>query len=102
MTYQHILYEKMEKIASLTVNRPPLNVLTGLTMDEFERALLAARDDPEVAVVILTGSGEKAFVAGADIAEIQAAVSEGPLKRRPGSRRCRPRRRRLSPHSPSR
>src|SRR3989304_5855509 len=58
------------------------NVLTGLTMDELERALLAARDDPEVAVVILTGSGEKAFVAGADIAEIQAAVSEGPLKGR--------------------
>jgi enoyl-CoA hydratase len=82
MTYQHILYEKMEKIASLTVNRPPLNVLTGLTMDELERALLAARDDPEVAVVILTGSGEKAFVAGADIAEIQAAVSEGPLNGR--------------------
>ena len=82
MTYQHILYEKREHIASLTVNRPPLNVLTRLTLDELERALLAARDDPEVAVVILTGSGEKAFVAGADIAEIQAAVSEGPLKGR--------------------
>ena len=68
MTYQHILYEKREKIASLTVNRPPLNVLNRLTMDEIERALLAAGDDPEVAVVILTGSGEKAFVAGADIA----------------------------------
>ena len=82
MTYQHILYEKREHIASLTVNRPPLNVLTRLTLDELEQALLAARDDPEVAVVILTGSGEKAFVAGADIAEIQAAVSEGPLKGR--------------------
>src|SRR3989337_2058228 len=82
MTYQHILYEKREKIASLTVNRPPLTVLNRLTMDEIERALLAARDDPEAAVVILTGSGEKAFVAGADIAEIQAAVSEGPLKGR--------------------
>ena len=82
MSYQHILYEKREKIASLTVNRPPLNVLNMLTLDELEQALLAARDDPEVAVVILTGSGEKAFVAGADIAEIQAAVSEGPLKAR--------------------
>ena len=87
MTYQHILYEKMEKVASLTVNRPPLNVLTGLTMDEIERALLAARDDPEVAVVILTGSGEKAFVAGADITEIQATVSEGPLRGREFARR---------------
>jgi len=82
MSYQHILYEKREKIASLTVNRPPLNVLNMLTLDELEQALLAAGDDPEVAVVILTGSGEKAFVAGADIAEIQAAVSEGPLKGR--------------------
>jgi len=82
MTYKHILYEKREKIASLTVNRPPLNVLNMLTLDELEQALLAAGDDPEVAVVILTGSGEKAFVAGADIAEIQAAVSEGPLKAR--------------------
>lgn len=82
MTYQHILYEKREQIASLTVNRPPLNVLTRLTLDELERALLAARDDSDVAVVILTGSGEKAFVAGADIAEIQAAVSEGPLNGR--------------------
>jgi enoyl-CoA hydratase len=82
MTYQHILYEKREKIASLTVNRPPLNVLKALTLDELERALLAARDDPEVAVVIMTGSGEKAFVAGADIAEIQAIVSRGPLNAR--------------------
>jgi len=82
MSYQHILYEKREKIASLTVNRPPLNVLNMLTLDELEQALRAARDDPEVAVVILTGSGEKAFVAGADIAEIQAAVFEGPLKAR--------------------
>jgi enoyl-CoA hydratase len=82
MSYQYILYEKREKIASLTVNRPPLNVLNMLTLDELEQALLAAGDDPEVAVVILTGSGEKAFVAGADITEIQAAVSEGPLNAR--------------------
>ena len=82
MTYQHILYEKREHIASLTVNRPPLNVLNRLTLDELEQALLAARDDPEVAAVILTGSGEKAFVAGADIAEIQTFVSEGPLSGR--------------------
>jgi enoyl-CoA hydratase len=82
MTYQHIVFEKREKIASLTVNRPPLNVLKGLTLDELERALLGARDDPEVTAVIMTGSGEKAFVAGADIAEIQAIVAGGPLNAR--------------------
>ena len=82
MGYQHIVVETRERITSLTINRPPLNVLNMLTLDELEQALLAAGDDPEVAVVILTGSGEKAFVAGADIAEIQAAVSGGPLKAR--------------------
>lgn len=82
MGYQHIVVETRERITSLTINRPPLNVLNQLTLDELERALLSARDDPEVAAVILTGSGEKAFVAGADIAEIQAIVSGGPLKGR--------------------
>lgn len=82
MSYQHIVVETRERITCLTIHRPPLNVLTRLTLDELEQALLAARDDTEVAAVILTGSGEKAFVAGADIAEIQASVLGGPLRAR--------------------
>ena len=82
MAYQHILYQKRGGIASITVNRPPLNLLNQQAMDELEQALLASRDDPEVRVLILTGSGEKAFMAGADIGEIQATVSKGPLHAR--------------------
>jgi enoyl-CoA hydratase len=82
MTYQHILYDVKEAVARMTMNRPPLNVLNQQTMDELEQALLSARDDPEVRVVILTGAGEKAFIAGADIAEIQAIVSKGPMNGR--------------------
>lgn len=79
MTYQHLLYEKKKAVATITMNRPPLNVLNQQAMDELEQALLSARDDPEVRVVILTGTGEKAFIAGADISEIQAIVSKGPM-----------------------
>jgi len=82
MAYQHILYQRAEGIASITMNRPPLNVLNQQAMDELEQALLSSRDDPEVRVLILTGAGEKAFMAGADIAEIQAIVSKGPLHAR--------------------
>src|SRR5574341_2271187 len=84
MSYQHIVVDTRERITALTINRPPLNLLNRLALDELERALHAAGDDPEVAVIILTGSGEKAFVAGADITEIQASVSEGPLRAREG------------------
>ena len=82
MAYQHVLYEKGGGIASITMNRPPLNVLNQQAMDELEQALLSSRDDPGVRVLILTGTGEKAFTAGADIAEIQAIVSKGPLHAR--------------------
>ncbi len=82
MAYRHVLYEKKEAITCVTMNRPPLNVLNREAMDELEHALLSARDDPEVRVVILTGVGEKAFIAGADITEIQTTVAKGPLTAR--------------------
>ncbi|MGH7410471.1 MAG: enoyl-CoA hydratase/isomerase family protein [Candidatus Methylomirabilis sp.] len=82
MAYQHILYQKEGGIASITVNRPPLNVLNQQAMDELEQALISAGNDAEVRVVILTGAGEKAFMAGADITEIRDMVSKGPLHAR--------------------
>jgi len=82
MTYQHLLYRKEAGIVRITVNRPPLNILNQQTLDELEHALLSARDDFEVRVVILTGAGDKAFVAGADISEIRDMVSKGPLHAR--------------------
>ncbi|MBN1592057.1 MAG: enoyl-CoA hydratase/isomerase family protein [Candidatus Coatesbacteria bacterium] len=71
MTYSNILFEKKDRILYLTINRPKaLNALNAVILDELEDAIDRAAADPEVAVVILTGSGEKAFVAGADISEL--------------------------------
>jgi enoyl-CoA hydratase len=64
-------------IAILTVNRPDkLNALNAATVRELDGALRAARDDAGVRALIVTGAGEKAFVAGADIAEL---ARMGPL-----------------------
>jgi enoyl-CoA hydratase len=65
-----ILSEIRNQIAFLTINRPQqLNALNKDTIEALHNALAAADADPAVGVIILTGSGEKAFVAGADIKE---------------------------------
>src|SRR3974390_184463 len=69
--FQNLRYSTKNKIAYITIDRPKvLNALSMAVMDELRRAFAAAKDDPEVRVVILTGAGEKAFVAGADISEL--------------------------------
>jgi len=71
MAYENLLYEKRDRIASITFNRPKvLNALNRKTMEELGHILADAREDSEVRVLILTGAGEKAFVAGADISEL--------------------------------
>jgi enoyl-CoA hydratase len=71
MPYENILFEKKDSIAYITFNRPKvLNALNRKTVEELRDALLEARDDSSVRVVILTGAGEKSFVAGADISEL--------------------------------
>jgi enoyl-CoA hydratase len=72
MDYQNITFEKRNSIAYVTINRPKvLNALNMATMEELRSAFHAIKGDSEVRVVILTGAGEKAFVAGADINELQ-------------------------------
>src|SRR5580692_2892163 len=71
MAYENLLYEKRDGIGYITFNRPKvLNALNRKTIEELHQVLLDARDDAAVRVLILTGAGEKAFVAGADIGEI--------------------------------
>lgn len=71
MGYENILYEVKDQIARITFNRPNvLNALNRKTVEELGEALNSARQDKAVRVVILTGTGEKAFVAGADINEL--------------------------------
>jgi len=71
MNFENILLEKKNAIAYITVNRPKvLNALDMATMDELRAAFHDIKNDAGVRVVILTGSGEKAFIAGADISEL--------------------------------
>ncbi len=75
-TFSNILLEKAEGIAHLTINRPDkLNALNIQTIQEINEAFEDIVDDTEIKGVIITGAGEKAFVAGADISEI-AELSE--------------------------
>ncbi|WP_066635559.1 enoyl-CoA hydratase-related protein [Desulfolucanica intricata] len=72
MAWNNLLLEKEEGIAILSINRPKvLNALNEETLKELGDAFEQLENDTEVKVIILTGAGEKAFVAGADIAYMQ-------------------------------
>jgi len=78
MNFSNILFEKKNSIAYVTINRPKvLNALNMATMEELRAAFHDIKNDSSVRVVIFTGAGEKAFIAGADISELakQDAVS---------------------------
>ncbi|MDC0204223.1 enoyl-CoA hydratase-related protein [Flavobacteriales bacterium] len=70
MIYKNILIENKEKVCYITINRPEqLNALNASTISELSQAMLQAENDKGIRCIILTGSGTKAFVAGADIKE---------------------------------
>jgi enoyl-CoA hydratase/carnithine racemase len=71
LTLQNVLYEKMKGIAYVTLNRPKvLNALNTPTWADLRAVFEDARDDEAVRGVILTGAGDKAFIAGADVSEL--------------------------------
>lgn len=70
MSYENIILESENRLGSITINRPQsLNALNGSTIAELSDALDQLSANTEIRVVMITGSGEKAFVAGADIKE---------------------------------
>jgi enoyl-CoA hydratase len=70
MSLQNIILEHEKGIATITINRPEkLNALNKATIQELHETIKLVDTNPDVLVIILTGSGEKAFVAGADISE---------------------------------
>ena len=74
-TFENLLYERRDRIAYVTLNRPKvLNALNTPTWTDLQGAFTHAQNDPAVLGVILTGAGDKAFIAGADIGEL-AGVS---------------------------
>ncbi|MEY3398938.1 MAG: hypothetical protein RL220_1532 [Bacteroidota bacterium] len=79
MAYENIILEETGKVLYITINRPDqLNALNRSTIEELNKALALADVNPSVRVIVITGSGEKAFVAGADIKEFASfSVKEG-------------------------
>ncbi|RDY59967.1 enoyl-CoA hydratase/isomerase family protein [Flagellimonas nanhaiensis] len=79
MDYENIYIEEENNIATITINRPKkLNALNKRTIEELHVAFKELEDDREIKVIIITGSGEKAFVAGADISEFaEFSVEQG-------------------------
>ena len=72
MSYKNLLYEKEDGIGIVTINRPEvLNLLNIEVFAELYKLFQEIEDAPDVRVVILTGSGEKAFIAGVDVSEMK-------------------------------
>ena len=86
MNYETLLCEVHDQIARLTLNRPKvLHALNAQVFDELELAFQALAADPDVRVILLTGAGEKAFAAGADISEIATVdAAQGEARARRG------------------
>jgi enoyl-CoA hydratase len=73
MSFDNLLIERDDAIGVVTLNRPTvLNALDDRTLDELERALIDMQRADDIRVLIVTGAGDKAFVAGADLAEFAA------------------------------
>ncbi|WP_334056134.1 enoyl-CoA hydratase/isomerase family protein [Polaribacter sp. P097] len=86
MSFNNILVDKNDALAQVTINRPKkLNALNKETITELSNAFTELENDEAIKVIILTGSGEKAFVAGADISEFaNFSVEEGGVLARKG------------------
>lgn len=71
MDFKNILFEVDEGVATITFNRPKaMNALNSETFQEFGRAITRCKEDDDIGAVVLTGAGDKAFIAGADLAEV--------------------------------
>jgi enoyl-CoA hydratase len=78
MPFEHLLVDRDGPVAVVTINRPRvLNALNSETLDELRRAVLDLKQDEGVRAIVLTGAGEKAFVAGADINELAVLSPAG-------------------------
>lgn len=86
MSYETLLYDVKDQVARVTLNRPQvLHALNTAVFDELEAVMRALAKDPGVRVILLTGAGEKAFAAGADINEIaELDAASGKAKSRRG------------------
>ncbi len=72
MEFRNLLVDVVDCVATVTINRPEvLNAMNLETLNELENAIILLHGDPDIKTIVLTGAGEKAFAAGADIAAMQ-------------------------------
>ena len=72
MAYKNLLFDKKDKVGIITINQPKkLNAVDSATMGEIKAAVGEIESDTDISVGIITGAGDKAFVAGADLAEFE-------------------------------
>ncbi|HEY0285090.1 MAG TPA: enoyl-CoA hydratase-related protein [Vicinamibacterales bacterium] len=82
MSFDNLLVQREARVAALTIQRPErLNALDAATLDDIRHAFLDVQQDESIRCVIVTGSGDKAFVAGADITEIARDTPDGARQR---------------------
>ena len=82
MPFDNLLVQRESRVAVLTIQRPQrLNALDASTLDDIRQAVLDFQQDESIRCVIVTGGGEKAFVAGADVHEIARDTPDGALQR---------------------
>ena len=87
--FEAIIYEKKENVAWITLNRPDvLNAQNDTLRTELIKAFEEARDDNELHMIVLTGAGDRAFSAGADISEFPSRVLMDVIKQRKGTKRA--------------
>ena len=67
VSFKNVLYDSMDGVAKICINRPPLNILNSETLVELTVALERARSDSSVFLVVISGAGDRAFSAGVDI-----------------------------------
>jgi enoyl-CoA hydratase len=78
MAFENLLIERDGAVAVVTINRPRvLNALNSATLDELRRAMLELKSDGQVRAIVLTGAGDKSFVAGANINELAIQTPTG-------------------------
>ena len=75
MNYENFIFEKVDAVAIITINRPPANSWSFTALEEFEKVLDMIESDADVRVIVITGAGDKCFSAGMDVAD--AAKSPG-------------------------
>jgi enoyl-CoA hydratase/carnithine racemase len=80
MPYETLLLDTADRVAVITLNRPPMNPISSQLIDEMNSLLDEIEADTEIRAIIITGAGEKAFCAGADITEFGQAFAEGSIK----------------------